>query len=263
MRGPPRAVSILGLLVALACIVLLMSLMLPALQQAKVTSRSMADSSNLAQIYTAMQAVSTQPRAGLPAPSTAGSSTDITDNTTANFYSLLIAEQAAYPEMLVSANERSARIWPIDNYNFGAINPGAGVYWDPAFTADLETSSNVSFAHMPLFGERFDRHWKRQAMDSNFPVLGNRGPKDGRHDPFSQTNGPDGRWAGGYFVYGDGHAAWVRWILPGDGGTAPDAAPLPAEADNPFAIDDEERHSDAVITFTRRMKESGPVVQHD
>jgi prepilin-type processing-associated H-X9-DG protein len=101
-------------------------------------------------------------------------------------------------------------------------------------------------------------------MDSTFPVLGNRGPKDG-HDPRSITNGPDGRWRGGHFVYGDGHVESVLWIMPDEpaGSDSQAMRALTSESDNPFAIDDEENHSDAILSFTRKMKETGPVIQFD
>jgi hypothetical protein len=33
--------------------------------------------------------------------------------------------------------------------------------------------------------------------------------------------------------------------------------------DNPYRLDDEERHADALLTFTREMTDDGPVIQHD
>jgi type II secretory pathway pseudopilin PulG len=195
----PRGFSILGVLVAMACVIILMAIMLPAVQKAKTTARSIADANSLSQLYASMIAVTYQPGPGLPTPSEADGSKDAAANTTANLYSLLITQMTFPPSMLISSNERNPYIWADEDYNYSAINPAAGVHWDPSFKADLANESNVSFAHMPLFGDRYDRHWKGVAMDSRFPILGNRGPKDGRYDPESYTI-EDGRWVGAHIL---------------------------------------------------------------
>jgi hypothetical protein len=117
---------------------------------------------------------------------------DVSQNTTANLFSSLIAQNFVTPELLVSPVERNdkVRVLKQDRYDYTKVRPAENVFWDDAFKADLKVLSHVSYAHMPIHGERAAKHW-RDTMDSHVSTLGNRGPRDGKVDPKSITNGPE------------------------------------------------------------------------
>src|SRR5688572_6301146 len=113
---------------------------------------------------------------------------DVAQNTTANLHSMCIMQNFYSAELCVSPSEPNpaVRILPSDEYNFELYKPASSSYWDPALTADLKTGSNVSYASMPIHGRFRDRQW-RETLDGHWPILGNRGPLNGVHDPNSFT----------------------------------------------------------------------------
>ena len=78
-------------------------------------------------------------------PSKLSKSNDVYDNTSANFWSAMLMQNLAKPEQLISPNDKG---W-VEKAQYR----GYGGDWDPNFSADLQSTSNVSYAHMPLFGE--------------------------------------------------------------------------------------------------------------
>ena len=254
-----------GLLVTLACILLLTSILLTSLNRAMTgegsalpgTVRSVEDQMHLYALMQGMLVHATGGRDRYLVPSEYARSHDWSLNTTANLYSALIAAGLVAPKQLVAANEWG---WvEVDtDYDLAAINPGAGVYWDPDFSADLEEGSNVSFAHLPLFGERHELWWEA-TMSTRFPLFGNRGPEDGVQDPESYTTGDNGLW-GGHLVFGDGHVEFTGSFTPGNltwqrGGER--------HQDNIFRMDDGVDGRDAILGFTQWMTDRGPVLQWD
>ncbi len=183
---------------------------------------------------------------------------DISLNTTANLYSSLIAQNYFAPTLVISPVERSPEVSVRGSYDYNQYDPAEDVYWDPQFKADLLSGSHTSYAHLLLFGKRVDAQW-RDTMDPKFPVLGNRGPKGGKLDPSSYTCGPHGNWAGNV-VYNDNHVEFEVTTTPSGLFFQSGEARKP---DNIFAIDDGPRGRDAVLTFTKRMTASGPLLQHD
>lgn len=187
---------------------------------------------------------------------------DITQNTTANLFSLCIMANYFTPEICVGPTEPSSRVKEFsgpNGYNFAAYNPTANAYWDTNFQADLHVLSHVSYAHMPISGKRGTRMW-RDIVDANMPILGNRGPLGGVHDPNSITNKihpPFNTWTG-VIVFSDNHSE-LTTVFPtvprNDGGyrIAPECLP---KGKTPPKMD-------AAITFTKQMTEQGPIVQHD
>jgi len=256
-----RGLSMIGLLVSMACMVALMALMMQGISTGggavgmgggegrggvAGSAMGLTDSINLNQIFQTMHARrAASPNSGMVHPSHyTGKSTD---DTSAAFWSLLIAENLIMPKMLVSGLD-DGWVEVYGPYDYAAINPGDGYYWDPGFSADLHEISNVSFAHMPLHGRRKD-NWTKWRMDSGFPLLGNRGPEDGIETADSVTC-PDGRWQGAV-VFGDGHVETLKGVRAFKGGR-----------DNLFMID-EPGGRDAILGFTQRMRSSGPTLQWD
>jgi hypothetical protein len=96
-------------------------------------------------------------------------------NTTANLFSSLIAQNFFAPEILISPVERNPRIEIDSDYDHNAFKPADDVYWDPAFAADLETGSNVSYAHMPLWGKRGRDQWRDTVTPASLKFLNEQG----------------------------------------------------------------------------------------
>jgi hypothetical protein len=172
-------------------------------------------------------------------------------DTSAGLYAAMIMHLGLDPRQLVSGNERSIRVEIDRDYDFDAYDPGAGVYWDPRFVADLAVASNTSFAHLPLFGLRHARGWRAHSTSERTPLVGSRGPKDGVPDPSSLTCDDDGRWAG-HIAFGDGHVAFTTSFTPTRLG------------DNVLFWEDGAAGADVILAFTRRMDaEDGPTLQFD
>ncbi len=191
-------------------------------------------------------------------PATVAGSDDVSLNTTANLFSAMIMQQYTIPAQLISGNEYNPNVWIDEDYNYGAYNRYDGVFWDPNFVADLDVESNNSFAHIPLYGRRYDRYWKF-TVDSRAPLLGNRGPINGVDDSSSYTYGRNRKW-GGHIVFGDGHVDFFESFFPA-GLTYTQDGQL--QHDNIFAMETGPTGSDAILSFTKQMTEDGPVLQHD
>ncbi len=265
VRRSRRGYSLIGLLISFACIAVLFALMMSSMNKAITgegstqvnTLHSLEDKLRLSGIMQGMIVYANENKERYLVPSLVAGSDDPSLNTTASFYSALIAGRFVAPEQVISGNEFSGYVEQAYDYDYRAYDPASGVYWDPNFKADLHDLSNASFAHLPMFGERFDRNWQ-QTFSSSFPVLGNRGPENGIDDPQSFTYGRNGRWAG-HLVFGDGHVAFVDSFTPGlsysrDGHEHPD---------NIFAVEDGPDGGDAILSFTRKMTEQGPELQFD
>jgi hypothetical protein len=181
-----------------------------------------------------------------------------TRNTTANLYSAMIMLNWFTPRICISPVERNPNVKEaVTAYDYNVYAPAKGTWWDPNFKADLAAESNVSYAHMPLYGERL-KHWANAAGE-DFPVIGDRGPRDGKPDPKSYTCRSDGSWSG--------------WITPFRGARNRLTSMVPAglffgdgdnrKPDNLFAFDDGIDGADVILTFTKEMTGKGPVIQHD
>jgi type II secretory pathway pseudopilin PulG len=186
---------------------------------------------------------------------------DVTQNTTANLFSMCIMANHISPDLCVGTTEPSTRMSILndDSFDYAAYSPANNVLWDTNFKADLHVGSHVSYAHMPIAGERQARHW-RDTLDNTHPILGNRGPLGGVHDPKSITNKihrPYDKWTG-VIVFSGNHTQMATTFptLPRHGGgyqIAPEC--LPAGKNPP--------ETDAAITVTKTMTKQGPIVQHD
>jgi hypothetical protein len=168
-------------------------------------------------------------------------------NTSANFWSLIIAQTNIPASMLVSAMD-DGWVEEYEYYRKSAYDPSNGIFWDPGFSADLHDMSNVSYAHVPLHGRRKD-HWTKMKMQSSFPLLGHRGPEDGVETDDSMTC-PDGTWQGAV-VFGDGHVETLKGVQSFGHGR-----------DNLFMLE-EDGGSDAILGFTQIMYSDGPKLQWD
>lgn len=274
-----RGFGLVGLLVTMACMVVLFAVLMSSMNTAVTGAgntlpgsvSSIKDEMQLAELYKALLADGLAgggfgdgagargSSTGFPVPSDLDRSGDRSRDTTAALWSAIVMANAASPGMLVSANERNPMIEPMEGYDYNLYDPASGVCWDPRFKADLSTGSNASYGHMPLCGARAQRHWRTPSLDPRFPIIGSRGPRDGKIVPDSWTIGRNGGWAG-HVVFGDGHVEWLDstnapGLRRGEGATA--------RPDSLFAMEDGADGGDAVIVFTRLMKASGPELQWD
>jgi hypothetical protein len=177
---------------------------------------------------------------------------DKTANTTANLFSVCVMYNYFTPEFIISPIERNPKMKIAADYNYEVYDPVNDRYWDAKFKADLATGSHVSYAHMPIYGQWQLKQWRDTANDS-WPILGNRGPKDGAADPSSYTCGPHGNWAGNMvFNGGNNRFFFLEPAVPTQDGAI----------DNFFATPDV-NSGDAFITFTGEIKDDGPVFQFD
>lgn len=262
-----RGYGLLGLLITFACIVVLFAISMTAINRAITgegsplsgTVRSTQDMIRLTSLYQSMLADADRfPHSRYMTPSLLDGSEDWRRDTTANMYSAMVMYNYARPTDLISANEYNGFVQAIATYDFEAYDPNEGVHWDPYFQADLMRGSHVSFAHMPLAGKRFEHGW-RATMDPNSVLLGNRGPKDGIHNPKSMTYGRNEQW-GGHIVFGDGSLVFThdfhhpRQSIEIEGHTQPD---------NLFAMETGGLGHDAILAFTREQAEDSPVLQFD
>lgn len=252
------------ILIIIVCLAIIVAIAATTLGPMRATAKQLKDGTNLSSIHRAMMLMSSGsgmfPIPGLvdrlPVDSGDGIAKDvpgrgpedISQNTTASFYSLLIAPNAIQPSVLISPFERNPLVRLIPQYDYDAYNPQADTFWDPRFAADLQTGANVSYAHMPIVGEWKARHWNPYSQ-SAFPLLGNRGPKNGHMVSSSFACDPGLAWAG-YEVGIDGRVTFASYskLLP--------------DADDPFRVDMGEGR-DAYLSFTRSVTESGSEYQHD
>lgn len=265
-RSAGRGFSIVGMLVTLACILVLSVIMMTSLNKAVTgegsqhdgTVHSFEDKMYLKALFDSMNVDANDNKGSYTVPSDLTGMNDKSQNTTANLFSAMLMKNFTNPHQLISGNEYSGYVDEYTDYNYEAYSPQNRVFWDPNFKADLQKMSNTSFAHVPLFGDRFKHHWN-SSMSSTFPVLGNRGPKDGVENPQSLSYGRNGVW-GGHVVFGDGHILFVKDFTP-------PGCVLEREgkmyADNIFKMDDGPNGGDAILSFTKKMNSNGPELQHD
>ena len=254
-----------GMLMSLLCIGVLLAILLPSMQKsltglkeeggkAAVSGWGMHDQVNLYALMQGLNVAGLSSGEGMPVPSEVSGSRDIGEDTTANLYSLLVMQRYVTPDKLVSRADYM--VDPDEDYNWAAYDPRGGVYWDSSFEANLNDISNVSYAHMPLYGDRLKNNWgSRMKLSTSFPLFGNRGPEDGieTEESYACFNG---KW-GGYVAFGDGHVEFLG---------SPSAFRGSLNRGGPdglFSIDDTTRHSDAILGFTYRMEADGPVLQWD
>lgn len=170
-------------------------------------------------------------------PSTLSGSRGISENTSANFWSALVSQNLVASKQLVSPTDRG---WVEE----APYSSSRGLF-DPNFSADLEETSNVSYAHMPLYGERLKKRWNPRA--GRFSIIGNRGPQDGVEHSDSFTLDDDGIWRG-WVLCADTSIEWTVGTSVG--------------GDNIF-LSDGDSSNDAMLGFTLEMYDNGPVFVWD
>lgn len=263
--------SRVGVIVVLACIAILAIVLLPVLKHHRLNSISLKDRSHLVDIHQAWVIYAQAFNGRFPIPGfidrlpvdldgdgrgdfeVAGlGPEDYSLNTTANLYSATIAQNYVSPAALVSPLERNPAIEADKDYDYSCYQPQDHVFWDASFIADLETGSNVSYAHLPLVGAQRWTHW-RLTSNAKVGVVSNRGPSDGIGRTGLYSCQPDGSWCG-RIVFTDGHVETIA----ADAGIR-----IASVVDNPFNYDPGLGGVDQVLAFTEKASQREAVLQHD
>ncbi|MEM7228756.1 MAG: hypothetical protein AAF432_08070 [Planctomycetota bacterium] len=137
---------------------------------------------------------------------------DPDQNSTANVFSAMIAQEYFQPDLVISPVECNSRVVEKSDYNFDAYQPAEDQFWDDTFAARLEVESNTSYVTMPLVRDELrDQRWRANAP-ADVVLLGNRGPRPGAGAADSVTFGfhrPDDAWSG-HVVFGTGEVRLVE-----------------------------------------------------
>lgn len=133
---------------------------------------------------------------------------DISLNTTANMFSLMIAQDFFNPDLCISPAEVSSKVKEDADYNYDAYNIAEDSYWDASFVADLAVESNVSYAHMPIEGQGKIKEW-RYSENPQAMIIGTRGPGPlGDASKTLRMHGPEDVWQGNV-VFNDNRTAFM------------------------------------------------------
>jgi prepilin-type N-terminal cleavage/methylation domain-containing protein len=187
-----RGFTLIELLVVMAIIALLIGLLLPALAKARATAKLTKDSTQIRGIHQSWLVYAREFEGIFPTPGLIDrlafngqqepgrGPEDEKQNDTARLHSACVMQNYYSPQLTVGPTEPSGRVAVKDDYNYELYNvvPTVDVYWDDSFDAKLTTLSNTSYASMPIAGDRKKREW-RETLNSNWPIISNRGVKEG------------------------------------------------------------------------------------
>ena len=228
--------TLIELMVVIAILIILMSILIPAISSAFATARSRQDAVQQRGIYLAMVSYATSNEGKFPLPSIIvdENNPDPRLNTTSALMSWLIMQRFIDFTSTVSPVETNPNIRAIEigdgsnnstfNYNF-EIYDGQAFHWDPDFNADFtQDTAHSSYAHQALVGQRLRLKWKTGTSATNV-VLSNRGPELNMTtsslevaDPNTYTYGFHGSsdlWEGSA-VMGDGTTRMLKSVMPDD-----------------------------------------------
>lgn len=272
--------TLVELLVVMAIIALLLGLLLPALAKARATARQVKDATQLRQIHTAWLTWSRQFNGIFPTPSlinrdaTASGQQvpgkgpeNLAINGHDNLYGACLAQNYFSAQLCLSPSEASANVANCSTYNYNAYNVAQDKYWDEnnttRFKSNLTVQSNTSYATLdfqPSTGTpaakktRMVKEWK-ESLNSKFPVVGNRGVKDGVYDGSYVTSktleihGGRSSWEGN-ICWNDNHVSFESNFSPegmnkfGTNNTV---------EDNIFKAETEANNADAFLTVLKSI----------
>jgi hypothetical protein len=160
--------------------------MAAALAKARQAARQQKDASQLRGIHQGLVMWAQNNDDEFPLPSRVDKRNDTVreegraKDTTANIFSLMVANGLLTTEMFISPLEKNRNIRNYRNYQYdspkAAVNPPKA-YWDPAMRAGLTPDSrgHISYAHLQPAGDRM-KAWGNTLVGDQF-VLSTRGPE--------------------------------------------------------------------------------------
>ena len=222
--------TLIELLVVMAIIALLLSIIMPALGQARKTAMVQKDASRIRSIHSGWVTWAAGNNEIFPTPGFVNrlpfngqevrgrGPEDKLVNTTDNMHSLCVMENLYDTDKLISDNEPNHNVYTMDFYDYKARDIADDVYWDDALKVDLSDGGeggHVSYASIPLIGERKPAQW-RSSGSSSFAVLSNRGPMFGDLSQQSLTYDihGDGRTWLGNVCWQDNHMSYEDTLYP-------------------------------------------------
>jgi prepilin-type N-terminal cleavage/methylation domain-containing protein len=194
---PNRAFTLIELLVVIAIIGMLISLLLPALGQARKTARQLKCTTNIRSVVQGMVMWAQNNSDRYPLPSSvdrAGNTVNLIDSTlesdnTGNIMSLMIYSGMVPTVLCRCPSEVNEFVQVDEAYEYlepqRALIPQAAA-WDPGFAGVPQEQgtgggsirrslyANTSYAHLPPFGARKSR-WQ-STYNTNEAVFSDRGP---------------------------------------------------------------------------------------
>lgn len=228
-----RGFTLIELLVVMAIIALLIGLLLPALAKARAQAKLLKDSSQIRGIHQSWLVFSREFEGVFPTPGLINRLADpvlgqtpgrgpeaLAENNHANLHSVCIMNNYYTPELAVGPTEPSGKVSIKDDYNWEMLNIQNDIYWDTTFVCDVANASvgsNLSYASMPIAGERKLKQW-RESLDSAWAIVGNRGVSGGVVDAAYkdsitlQIHGKK-QWLGN-ICYNDNHVKPEKAFLP-------------------------------------------------
>jgi type II secretory pathway pseudopilin PulG len=255
------------LLVVIAIIAMLTGLLLPALARSQQNARAMKDATQMKEIHKSFLTFANghggrlpipglikrrpYPASNVPGPSSVPGYgvEDPRQNTTQNLYSALVAQEYFDTDILIGPTEVNPVVVRDLDYEYAKYAPADGSYWDDAFEANIWARPgdgfycNTSYAHEAICGDRKTLEW-RDSQDSTYPILGNRGVKNGvapgvpDHDrsPTLLLHAPRRQWVGNV-CFADNHMAQIENFYPAQTTYEPISSTAGPLKDNIYAAD--------------------------
>lgn len=186
--------TLVELLVVIAIIALLIGLLLPALAKARANANSLKDKTQIQQIHKAALGFANESKNKLPVPGLINRKADpslnnqqipgqgpedFQQNSSANLYSAMIAQNLFKPDLCIGTTEVSPVIIQKTEYDYGAYNPSGDTYWDTTFKCDPSLTpgngeSHSSYSNLALCGHRKKNRWNSN-QDASTPTFATRG----------------------------------------------------------------------------------------
>ena len=215
--------TLIELLVVMSIIALLLSILMPALGRARGAAMILKDASRLRSVHAGWIMFAPGNNQQYPTPGLTNrlsfrgqeikgrGGEDKLKNDTGNVHSLSVMENLYNADALISDNEPNHNVAAMEMYDYSARNVPEDTYWDGDNSQDPHAAGgievdlaeggvgcNVSYASIPLIGERKKTQWNSSGT-SDFAIMSNRGPKFGSKD---------NRYSITYNIFGGGRA-WV------------------------------------------------------